>query len=126
MNKNMFKNDYNLIIKLLNNEKLKKKLNFLSQEQVFNVLNKNKISISEEGIGDLLTTLIEKKIISNNFDIENNEIVDLKKEILEDSKLFFKNFNNTKEIKLIEVNGGREVSNLELINKLTDTGDIVK
>ena len=119
------KNEYTSIIKMIKKEKSKKKKKFLSQEDVFNILDKNKILVSEEGSEELLEILINKKIIKDDVDEEDKKVAFLgEKEF--GGKIKLQNFDYNKDIKLSKVEIEQKIKDSEMQNKLTDTTDIVK
>ncbi len=117
------KNSYETIIKLLKKEK-NKKGETLSQEQVFAILDKKKILVSEEGADELMEALITNKIISK--DIDEGDFDEVEDNFAEREVIKLKTFDDTKEISLDDVAKNQEVSNKSMQNKLTETDDIVK
>ena len=142
------KNQYATILKYLKAEKKKTKKEFLSQEDIFSLLDKKKILISEEGADELLSILIAEGLIEDeldegddeltslseasdgeiNEDIDDEEDTLLQLDVFEDNEdgLKLKSFDETQEIDLSSVAEENEVSDSDMENKLTDTGDIVK
>ncbi|NQZ66076.1 MAG: RNA polymerase sigma factor [Mycoplasmatales bacterium] len=118
------KNEYSTIVELL--EKQKKNLNvlYLSQDDVFKMLDKKKILMSEEGVDELLEILIKKKIVIDDIDEGDNELISLSAASGGEIKL--ESFDDTQEIDLSSITETENISDSELSNKLTDTGDIVK
>ena len=106
---------FDFIVKALEKEKKKLKTDFLSQEQVFQYLTKKKMVLEEQNASDLMDVLITKKIINTEVDNEDLDEVqesDIEKELKseEDNTLTFK----------------PKIKDSELVNRLTDTDDIVK
>ena len=120
-----YNNEYKTIIEMLQKEKSKLRKNFLTQEEVFLFLDRKKILISEEGLEELLNALIKENVVVDEVDAEDNKLIDFD-EVVKDSGLILEDFENTQEIKLTEDEKEPEITNLEITNKLTDTGDIVK
>ncbi len=123
---NKEKNSYDLVVKALKKEllRLKKKdkdLKFLTQEQVFDFMDKKKLLVSDEGSDELFEVLLKKKVVSTDADKADVKIVNEKGIEVE-----LKSFDNTTEISLDDVKETIEVKDSELVNKLTSTDDIVK
>ena len=117
-------NQYEAIIKLLEKEKKKMKVVYLSQDDVFSILDKKKVLVSEEGADELLDLLVKKGIIIDDVDEGDDELVSL--EEASGGEFSLKTFDDTQEIDLSSISDNTEVSDSEMSNKLTDTGDIVK
>ena len=117
-------NEYTTIIKILDDKLKKNRKKFLSQDDVFKELDKLKILISEEGADELLDLLISKKIIQNEIDAGDDKLVTLQEAAGTGVKL--QSFDDTMEIDLNKVSNEIKISNSEMTNKLTSTGDIVK
>ena len=123
------KNEYESIVKLLEKKKKTMKATFLSQEDVFELLEKKKLYLSEEGADELLDILSEEGIINNieedgDGDDEGATLDDFASELGDEISLG--GFDETQEIDLNEVSDKDEISDAEISNKLTETGDIVK
>ncbi len=132
MAKVVSKNSYESIIALLKKElkkeNLKKGVSFLTQEEVFKILEKKKVLVSEEGADELLETLIKERVISPDVDADDFDDVDpmdLESASQTDS-IFLKDFSDTEEILLDDITNTREINAKQLQNKLTETDDIVK
>ncbi len=127
------KNSYDAIVKLLKTEQVKKSKKakedvLFSQEEVFEILNKKKLFVSEEGADELLGTLIENQIIGTDIDVNDFDDVnedDLKVESgIENISL--RSFDDTQEISLSNISAAAYIEDKQLSNKLTETDDIVK
>ncbi|MCK5806932.1 MAG: RNA polymerase sigma factor [Mycoplasmataceae bacterium] len=118
------KNEYTTIIQMLEEKLKKSRKKFLSQDDVFKTLDKKKILISEEGADELLDLLISKKIIQNEIDAGDEKLVTLQEAAGSGVKL--QSFDDTMEIDLNKVSSEVKITNSEMSNKLTSTGDIVK
>lgn len=116
------KNSYTAIIKALKSELKKKKVTHFSQEEVFKFLEKKKLLVSEEGADELLEQLLKKGIV-----LDQADKADLKSVNAKDINVELESFDDTKEIDLASITKTKkEISDSELLNKLTDTDDIVK
>lgn len=118
------KNEYQAVIDLLKKQQKKLGVVYLSQEDVFKMLDKKKILVSEEGAGELLDILIKEKVIVDSIDEGDDDETGLQEELGTELKLM--SFDETQEIDLSNVAEVQEVSDSDMSNKLTDTGDIVK
>lgn len=136
-------NEYQSIISLLKEKQKKSKKTHLTQDDVFNILEKEKVLISEEGASDLLLLLIKENVLEDKADdgdqdlkaankelgipaVEETQDVDLDVDSLGGEVISLKNNYDTMEINLNDVADQVVVSDEEMSNKLTDTGDIVK
>ena len=136
-------NEYQSIISLLKEKQAKSKKAHLTQDDVFNILEKEKVLISEEGASDLLLHLINEGVLQDKADegdedlnaaneelgidtVEETQDVDLDSDYLGGEEISLKNNYDTMEINLNDVADQVVVSDEEMSNKLTDTGDIVK
>ena len=121
------KNEYESIVKLLAKKKKTVKATYLSQEDVFEFLEKKKMYLSEEGADELLDILSEEGIINNveeDADDEGATLDDFASEL--GGAVSLGGFDETQEIDLNAVSDKEEISDAEISNKLTETGDIVK
>ena len=118
------KNEYTTVVDLLKKQQKRLKVVFLSQDDVFKMLDKKKILMTEEGAGELLEILIQEKVILDHIDEGDDELVSL--ESASGGELKLKQYGETQEIDLSNVSEHAEVSDIDMSNKLTDTGDIVK
>lgn len=136
-------NEYQSIISLLKEKQAKSEKDHLTQDDVFNILEKEKVLISEEGASDLLLHLINEGVLQDKADegdedlnaaneelgidtVEETQDVDLDSDYLGGEEISLKNNYDTMEINLNDVADQVVVSDEEMSNKLTDTGDIVK
>ena len=118
-------NQYSTIVDLLKKQQKKLNVVYLSQEDVFKMLDKKKILVSEEGADELLAKLIEEKVIVDSFDEGDDDSTSLKEAA--GGELVLDSFDETAEIDLSSISeDDDEVSDMDMSNKLTDTGDIVK
>ena len=116
------KSSYTTIIKALKEELKKKKLKNFSQAEVFTFLEKKKLLVSEEGADELLEQLLKKGIV-----LDSADKGDLKSVNSKDINIELESFDDTKEINLASIDEvKKEIADSELMNKLTDTDDIVK
>ncbi|TCG10844.1 RNA polymerase sigma factor [Mycoplasma todarodis] len=128
------KNSYDAIVKLLKAEqnkksKKQKKDIIFSQEEVFEILNKKKLFVSEEGADELLATLIENKIIGTEIDEHDFDEVneyDLQDGRVKEESISLQSFDETQEISLSNISTAAHIEDKQLSNKLTETDDIVK
>ncbi|CAM9140807.1 RNA polymerase sigma factor [Mycoplasma marinum] len=127
------KNSYESIVNLLKKELVKRNKKsktkvLLSQDEVFNILNKKKLFVSEEGADELLETLMSNKIIGTDVDehdfddIDENDLGGRRKE----ETISLQSFDETQEISLKNVASATVIDDKHLSNKLTETDDIVK
>lgn len=145
-------NEYDSIVNLLQEELDKRKVDHFSQDDVFSILDKEKVLISEEGANDLLLILIDSGILADEADEgdqslsgaqealgvepdapeelipDETVVIDLEKDAIQDGEelVQLKDYYDTMEIDLSDVDDEDIVSDEEMSNKLTDTGDIVK
>lgn len=120
-----YNNEYKTIIEMLKKQKTKLKKGYLTQEEVFAFLDKKKLLVSEEETEELLATLIKENLIVDDVDEEDNKLINFN-QVVKDSGLVLQDFENTQKINLTDDVKEKEISNLEITSKLTDTGDIVK
>ena len=118
------KNEYNTVIELLRKQQKRLKVVYLSQDDVFKMLDKKKILISEEGATELLEILIKEKIIIDNVDEGDELLTSLDQ--ASGGELQLEDFGETIEIDLSTISETVEISDIDMSNKLTETGDIVK
>ncbi|WKX02217.1 RNA polymerase sigma factor [Candidatus Mycoplasma mahonii] len=114
---NKDKNSYDLIIMAIKAELVKKKKKTLTQEEVFAFLDSKKLLVSEEGSSELFKALILEKIVDDKVDALDNADVDL---------VELQSYDDTQEISLDNIELKKEVLDSQLVNKLTNTNDIVK
>lgn len=130
------KNSYETIVNSLAKHLATKKENTLTQQEVFDFLEKKKILVSEEGADDLLEKLIEEGIIDDETDKEDGEeisIIELSKEsgvtapaIEVEDEIKLQEFDETQEIVLTNIDERMDILDADIENKLTETDDIVK
>ncbi len=129
------KNSYETIVDALAKHLKTKPKNTLTQQEVFDFLEKKKILVSEEGAVELLEKLIAEGIIdddSDSADLEDVTIESIGKEVgiepevpaAEEIKL--QEFDETQEIVLTDIDERHDILDSEIENKLTETDDIVK
>lgn len=118
------KNEYSTIVGLLQKQKKKLKVLYLSQDDVFKMLDKKKILMSEQGVDELLGILIKEKIVIDDIDDGDDELVGLG--VASGGEIKLKSFDDTHEIDLSSITENVNISDSDMSNKLTDTGDIVK
>ena len=128
---------FGTIIKQLRKELETKGKEVLTQEDVFNFIDKKKMLISEEGAEDLLVELMNEGIINDDIDSSDKEDVD-QSDLLgefpdfeldgddEDTSEISLDFDETQDIDLSDVSEKKKVADSEISNKLTETDDIVK
>ena len=137
MNKTKKKNSYKSIIKLLKKALEETSNIYLTQEEVFKILDKNKVMVSEEGAEELFSSLIEKRIIENVVDAQDDDSVseeDISEEVpdfdnteeKQTQEMLLKDFNETEEIDLSSIETKKKFSDSDIKNKLTETDDILK
>ncbi|MBN4083512.1 RNA polymerase sigma factor [Mycoplasma sp. CSL10137] len=108
-------NNYDLVIDILKQELKRKKKTFFTQEEVFDILDKRKLSISQDdeydGITEFFEVLMEHKIISNKVDQGDDELIDntWSKELENNTKKLSKN----KDKKTLEFNEDSEENELD-------------
>ncbi len=122
------KSSYDLIVKAIAAElKAKKKKNSkkksLTQAEVFKFLDKKKLLVSEEGSDELFEILLAKKLVSG--DADKSDLA-LTSEADFSGEIELKSFDEEQEISLDEIAAKPEIKDSELVNKLTETDDIVK
>lgn len=139
------KNEYDSIVNLLQDKLDKSKKDHFLQDDVFKILDKEKVLVSEEGASDLLSILIDSGILADEADdgdeslaaaqealgvepADATVVIDLDKDAITGGEelVQLKDYYDTMEIDLSSVNDEDAVSDEEMSNKLTDTGDIVK
>ncbi|QKT05278.1 RNA polymerase sigma factor [Mycoplasma sp. OR1901] len=73
-------NEYSLVIDILKDELKRKKKTFFTQEEVFDILDKRKLSIAQDddydGITEFFEVLMKHNIISNKVDQGDDELID--------------------------------------------------
>lgn len=125
--------EFKSIIQLLEKE-ARNKGEFLTQEEVYKILDRKKILVSEEGADELLGQLIKEHIIEDRADDEDQNTVS-EKDLHDEfpsasdgtlSNLLLKDYDDTDEIDLSNITTRKVVSDLDIQNKLTETDDIVK
>lgn len=136
MKKTINKNPFQKILNKLSKRLKKLKVKYLSQDQVFQILEEDKILISEEDTNSFLETLILKKIIvekSITKSLSAKSDDDFPPNFQQKEQMNFNtdeipliNYDETMEINLSNITEKKEISDLEIRNKLTETDDIVK
>ncbi|WP_127942484.1 RNA polymerase sigma factor [Mycoplasma sp. ATU-Cv-703] len=95
----------------------------LTQDQVYKYLEKKGIALNDEATNDLLETLIELDLLLD--EIDPHDFDDFKSQDFT-QEIGLVNYDETKEISLDDIEQTQEIGDLELVNKLTETDDIVK
>ena len=135
------KGPYDSVLKILQKELKKKKRkakdNFLAHEEVYSILDKKRVMVSEESSDELFMLLLSEKIIQDQVDA--GDLADINADdILKETKkkpakksrkttnVSLDQFDDTMEINLDDVAQKPEITDAEMTNKLTSTNDIVK
>lgn len=118
------KNEYHSIVEILKKKKKSLDVLYLSQEDVFSTLEKKKVLVSEEGADELLEILIKEGVIMDSFDEGDDELTSLQD--ASNGEFTLTSFDDTEEIDLEDIKTEDQISDSDMKNKLTDTGDIVK
>lgn len=131
------KNSYETIVNALAKHLASRPTNTLSQQEVFDFLEKKKILVSEEGAEELLEKLIEEGIVEDETDSSDLEDVsaegigqesgiDVDSVNEDEEQITLQEFDETQEIVLTDIDERQDTLDSELENKLTETDDIVK
>lgn len=133
------KNSYESIVKGLRKELISQQetddVSCLTQDDVFEYLDKKKMLLTEEAIDELLQILVEEKIVDNDEDLTggdaeavlHEELPEFDPEEIESTQeMSLGGFDDTQEVDLSSVSSKKEVTDSDIENKLTETDDIVK
>lgn len=133
------KNSYESIVKGLRKELISQQetddVSCLTQDDVFEYLDKKKMLLTEEAIDELLQILVEEKIVDNDEDLNggdaeavlHEELPEFDPEEIESTQeMSLGGFDDTQEVDLSSVSSKKEVTDSDIENKLTETDDIVK
>lgn len=138
------KNPYESIIRELINEREEQDVDFLTQDDVFEFLDRKKLLVAPDEVDKLLHELINSGVVADEVDEHDFDDAedDLVNELPEyesfhrkddgDSdqdftdEISLKSYDDTQDIDLSLITDKRAISDSEIQNKLIETDDIVK